>query len=253
MIRSFNFLLCNFICFLFVFNHFIDAKEQLFTRGITVKRTSLKYHLEQFADFNDVEEHRDLIDLALGLHIHALWNNTLEQNWNLYTKAAANLKAAVPNLQTLRLSGGHSYYPQNGSLTKLRCDFLLVQNSLDAITRQMKMFDWKAGDSVNYTVFHFIRSRYFVPDDYKEILTEVFGRNVTSQLVLGSDWHVIELNYQLNGIPIRLSIETFTDLQTVEQKTEFDYGRLDYKTAAWEIAKLDIAKAKNNKHQRLVF
>ncbi|KAI6179723.1 hypothetical protein M3Y98_00641100 [Aphelenchoides besseyi] len=245
MFRPSDFLMCNFICFLFVLSCFVDAKEQLFTPGITVKRTPSKYHLEQFADFDNVEEHRDLIDLALGLHIHALWNNTVEQNWNIYAKAAANLKATLPNLRTLRLSGGHSYYPQNGSLTKLRCDFLLVQNSLDAITRQMKMADWKAGDSVNYTVFHFIRSRYFVPDDYKEILTEVFGRNVTSQLVLGRDLHAIELNYRLNGIPIYLSIETFTDLQTVKQKTQLEHGRLDYKTAAWEIAKLDIAKAKN--------
>ncbi|KAI6225075.1 hypothetical protein M3Y99_01379500 [Aphelenchoides fujianensis] len=221
-------------------------KRQIFPAGLTIKRTPLKYTLEQFAELREeeVEPQDELVDLAVGLHVHALWNNTVEQNWKLYEDAAGNLRKAAPNLRILRPSGGHSYYPRNGTLRQIRCDLLLVHNSLDAITSQMRKAGWRAGDSedaaVNYTLFHFVHSKYFIPDDYRSVLDEVFGRNVTAPLVVGADLHRIELKNRLNGVPVHLSIETFTDLQLVNASTQLEHGT---------VARLDLARAKEAKQQ----
>jgi diaminopimelate decarboxylase len=69
--------------------------------------------LEEIVEQENVEEDPDVVGLSISLHIHSLWNNTVIENWEHYRKAVENLRKKLPNLKTLRPSGGHSFNYRN--------------------------------------------------------------------------------------------------------------------------------------------
>ena len=98
----------------------IAAIERQTREIAAVADLKLPFPLERLADDQilklpiDKKTLEKISSASAQLETFATWNNTLAENWRLYTRALERLYEAAPKLRTFFVDGGHAYRPRNG-------------------------------------------------------------------------------------------------------------------------------------------
>jgi len=202
-------------------NSIKDTRKTVFHRDEKRDKTSArtsKINLEDFTDRNNVSVQPTFQELSMELKLNEAADRTQSEN-TIYARSLQNVKKALPNLQVIRFSGQHYYYPVNGSAEKLRNEILFVLNSLQTITREMRNLNLRGDNEepLRYELYLVFDKKSVNQHQFQRHVTEVFGRSSSIENVqLSRELRSQVVRLNLNGVDCQLSFHFFTEIQMLD-------------------------------------